>query len=292
MRELMMTQTLLPFADLSKKCTRCGIEKPLGVFAVIGKTRRRASWCGPCAKAYAADHAKRNYRKYKKAADDRRRANPGYYAAKAHEKYIRNRDRIAVQTETYRLVHRDEIRAQQKEWREQNKELKAARDAAYAKKNRQKVSAKKLAWAHRNPDRVKASMLASYLREKDKWSARSKRWKDSHPDARRAMTQRRRAQKKVNGPHERFKDTEIFERDGWICQICREPVDRTIRHPDPKSASLDHIVPIVKRGLHVRSNVQLAHLGCNCRKHARLIDGNQRHDFALQPARECSSVGA
>ncbi|MDG3012389.1 HNH endonuclease [Rhodococcus sp. D2-41] len=62
---------------------------------------------------------------------------------------------------------------------------------------------------------------------------------------------------------ERF---EIGERDGWKCGICQGRINHSLRHPDPKSASLDHIVPISVGGTHTRENVQIAHLVCNVRK--------------------------
>jgi 5-methylcytosine-specific restriction endonuclease McrA len=66
-----------------------------------------------------------------------------------------------------------------------------------------------------------------------------------------------------------FGAAEIYERDGWRCKICGRKVDREMKHPDPMSASLDHIMPISLGGQHIRSNCQLAHLGCNSRKGAR-----------------------
>lgn len=65
---------------------------------------------------------------------------------------------------------------------------------------------------------------------------------------------------------EKFDRVEIFERDGWICGICNEPVDPGLAHPDPMSASLDHIVPVSRGGKHSRANTQCAHLTCNVRK--------------------------
>jgi 5-methylcytosine-specific restriction endonuclease McrA len=65
---------------------------------------------------------------------------------------------------------------------------------------------------------------------------------------------------------EYFKNTEIFERDGWACQLCGLPIDRDARKPDPLSVSLDHIVPISLGGAHSRANTQCAHLSCNVRK--------------------------
>lgn len=62
---------------------------------------------------------------------------------------------------------------------------------------------------------------------------------------------------------ETFHPSEVFERDRWICQICKRPVDATIKWPDPMSPSLDHIVPISEGGEHTRANCRLAHLRCN-----------------------------
>lgn len=69
--------------------------------------------------------------------------------------------------------------------------------------------------------------------------------------------------------YERFDDREIFERDRWRCGLCRKRVNRRLNFPHPMSASLDHMVPIIEGGRHVRANVQLAHLACNVRKGER-----------------------
>lgn len=68
---------------------------------------------------------------------------------------------------------------------------------------------------------------------------------------------------------EDFSAREVFERDGWICQICNEPVDPDLLYPNLQSVSLDHIVPIVRGGGHTRANTQCAHLRCNLVKGAR-----------------------
>ena len=57
----------------------------------------------------------------------------------------------------------------------------------------------------------------------------------------------------------------IYERDGWACQLCGEPVDRALDPTDRWAATLDHIecqswtlVPD-----HSPSNLRLAHRMCN-----------------------------
>lgn len=72
----------------------------------------------------------------------------------------------------------------------------------------------------------------------------------------------------------RINRSEVFTQNGWICHLCWTPVDRSLKAPHPKSASLDHILPRSLGGRHTRENVQLAHYGCNSRKRNR-IDGAQ-----------------
>lgn len=68
---------------------------------------------------------------------------------------------------------------------------------------------------------------------------------------------------------ERFDHLEVYERDGWVCGLCRKPVEPDLAWPDPLSPSLDHVVPLAAGGDHSRANTQLAHWICNVRKGAR-----------------------
>ena len=66
----------------------------------------------------------------------------------------------------------------------------------------------------------------------------------------------------------------IYERDGWRCQICGGKVVR--EWGSPKSATLDHIVPMSCGGPHTRDNLQTAHAVCNARKGARSANDQLR----------------
>lgn len=72
---------------------------------------------------------------------------------------------------------------------------------------------------------------------------------------------------------ESFAPREVYERDGWVCQLCQHPIDRATPWPESASPSIDHIVPLAKGGPHTLANVQAAHLGCNSRKRDRLDVG-------------------
>jgi hypothetical protein len=63
---------------------------------------------------------------------------------------------------------------------------------------------------------------------------------------------------------ESFSLREIAERDGWCCHLCgRKVADRIDYAARDDDATLDHLVPVSKGGLHVRANVALAHNRCN-----------------------------
>jgi hypothetical protein len=140
----------------------------------------------------------------------------------------------------YHATHRDESLIRSHAWRDANPERARYWAQRWSRK-----------WVDENPEANRA---------------RSAQWVKDHPEEHRAHNQRRRALQRSNGPCETFLDLEIFDRDMWICQICDLPVDQLLRYPDPMSVSLDHIIPIVKGGVHTKANVQTSHALCTWRK--------------------------
>lgn len=55
----------------------------------------------------------------------------------------------------------------------------------------------------------------------------------------------------------------IYQRDGWVCQLCGEDVNRNARTWDDWAASLDHIIPRSTGGPDTWENLRLAHRWCN-----------------------------
>lgn len=66
----------------------------------------------------------------------------------------------------------------------------------------------------------------------------------------------------------------VYERDAWICQLCDRPVDPSVKWPDRRSPSLDHIVPQAHSIIpdHSLENLQLAHLVCNSHRQDDRLD--------------------
>lgn len=87
-----------------------------------------------------------------------------------------------------------------------------------------------------------------------------------------------RARARLYGvPYTHVSRKAVFRRDGWRCQLCGRKVKRTNTRNKatgrlhPRTASLDHIVPLRRGGPHEEANCQCACLTCNVRKNARLI---------------------
>lgn len=77
-----------------------------------------------------------------------------------------------------------------------------------------------------------------------------------------------------NGPHRaQFEaNRKIILATQSICAICGKPVDKSLKYPDPMSATVDHIIPISRNGdPSALENLQLAHRACNRAKSDRLV---------------------
>lgn len=104
-------------------------------------------------------------------------------------------------------------------------------------------------------------------------------------DHRRRQRRERKERMRANGPVEKIDRDGIGDRDGWVCGLCSDPVDPALRHPDPRSPSLDHIRPISTGGTHTRDNAQITHLGCNTERNSSSeitsLEEAERHRQAI-----------
>lgn len=160
-----------------------------------------------------------------------------YHAAR----YAANREKIKAAVALRRLQNLDRIRQQQAEYRKANKAKLKEKDAAHYQATRSKQDAASKAWAALHPESRAQHRRLSKLR---------------HPETNKAYKKRRKARLRGAAVIEVFSDREIFERDGWICGICGEPIVRG-------EQSIDHILPVSKGGQHTRANVRAAHYICN-----------------------------
>ena len=66
------------------------------------------------------------------------------------------------------------------------------------------------------------------------------------------------------------------------CGICGQPVDFSLRYPDPLSACIDHIIPVAKGGHpSALENLQLAHWTCNRQKADKVYVAREKNDVVI-----------
>lgn len=62
----------------------------------------------------------------------------------------------------------------------------------------------------------------------------------------------------------------VFDRDGWICQLCKRKTPKALRGTiDPRAPELDHIMPVSLGGEHSYRNTQCSCRACNGAKSNR-----------------------
>lgn len=125
----------------------------------------------------------------------------------------------------------------------------------------QRNSTKKLCSVEGCERPFRAKGMCNYCYRKDRGE------KALWTDARRDAYHRRRALKAETSTGRPVLLADIRERDGNRCHLCSKAVPNKA-WPHPLSASLDHVIPLSRGGIHDPDNVKLAHLRCNVEKGA------------------------
>ena len=106
-----------------------------------------------------------------------------------------------------------------------------------------------------------------YRDKRDQMRKKMDEWRANNLDKWNGYGRKRRAT--MRGlKHEPYLGQEIFDRDKGVCGLCKEIININLKFPNPKSFSVDHILPIYAGGHDTPDNVQASHLGCNARKAA------------------------
>lgn len=130
-------------------------------------------------------------------------------------------------------------------------------------------------WYASNGESVRERSLDRVARDPEANRAKSNAWKAAnkerhHRQARESKHRRRAIEKKTAaGP---IDEEALWIQQEGLCALCATPIDRSLKHPDPFSKSLDHRVPISRGGSHTQDNIQWAHLRCNLSKGASVPD--------------------
>lgn len=243
----------------NKLCTGCHVMQPVSLFSVDNRIKDGLrSQCKKC----DAIHTRNN-------------------KPRRQQKYQDNREECLEISRKYRAAHKKEIAEQKRKYGKEHKEEKLEQNRKYRKEHKEEVAEYQKKY-HADHKEELAKQKKNYrIKYKEKVAKRKREYHQKNKDKALAANHRRRVRKLGNGPVEYFTNLEIFERDGWICQICKLPVDPTLLYldsdgkVDTRYQSLDHIIPLSRGGTHTRSNVQLSHLFCNISKNAKIYEEDE-----------------
>lgn len=267
----------------SRCCRSCGNEKPQTVFGVDRATPdgihrlckacvaqayrsrvERSRAIAPTVKPPATKECRRcgeikprsAFHRYHGWPDGLQRICKDCASARSAASYQRNRAKRLAAEAARRQADPEEDRAKKQRW---------------AEANRGKVRDQKRAYRNRQGDGLKAYFAEYRQRYIEAVRAYGRRWNRANKDKVYENTHRRHVRLR-NALAVPIDPLAIFERDGWVCQLCGHPVDPSLGDRHPMMRSLDHVIPISKGGNHEPSNVQLAHLVCNMRKGDRVLE--------------------
>jgi hypothetical protein len=243
-----------------KKCRWCGKNKKISDFYKSSPNK-----CKSCVNLASKKWKENNRERFNELCKKSRIKNREQVLESGRKYYARNKEKRNVLSRewkkknerkykeymyNYKKENKKEATIYNKEYYKNNIEKEKARAKKYKENNKNKISEILRKWHLANPNKKKEYSDKYYAYNKHKYMDNAKK---------------RRA-KLLNAEIEKFSAIEIYERDNWICGICKKPVDKNIKHPHPFSKSLDHIIPLYLGGSHSRDNVQLAHLRCNIKK--------------------------
>lgn len=136
----------------------------------------------------------------------------------------------------------------------------------YYSENKELVQDRVRRYRERNPDKVAETNFKydEANRERRRQYAARYRKTEKGRQIDRVRGRNRRAKKRET--YDGYLDSEIFDRDGWVCWICSEDIDPSLSHPEPMSGSIDHVLPLSLGGADNRQNVKASHLICNVKR--------------------------
>jgi len=174
------------------------------------------------------------------------------------------KDCLSVQEKQYRQEHR----LKQAKYYQDNKEGRKAQFRQYYQTRKEKILTKRKKY-HQEHREERAAYNKQYKQNhKEEIAARLRIYfKTDRGKAVGRKGKHKYRALKLKAAYEDFSSIEVFERDGYRCQLCNRKTRPDFNQYHKLHPELDHIVPLSKGGEHSRRNTQcLCHL-CNLQKH-------------------------
>jgi len=178
----------------------------------------------------------------------------------------KNLERVQEYNRCYYAKNLEREKERVRRWRAKNPEKVSEYKDKWAKNNPQKANGIKKRWAKNNPEKVRDTIKKYRMANIEKIVEYRRKYTKENLEKAREKCHRRRVLK-LQLPYEKIDHKLVWERDGGICQICKD----STRPVSFEEMHLDHIIPLSKGGHHVYGNVQAAHAHCNLVKSNKIL---------------------
>lgn len=232
-------------------CSKCHQNKPVAEYYKQHKTGKPYSWCKKCHNKMCSAKLREKYA-----------ANPELYKQKSHEYYRKDIEQSRAKNRAYDLTRREKKKA----YREANCERIKARNAEYRQENKANIDASNKAYRKANRDVLRKRHKKWRDGNKERAKAIHRKWMVANRDTVNAATHRRRT--RLNATGENYTVAEwraVKKAQDYTCLGCKK------REPEI-SLTIDHIVPVSKRGGNSIRNIQGLCFDCNLRKGDTTVD--------------------
>lgn len=174
-----------------------------------------------------------------------------------------------------------------------NRTARRASNDAYTKANRVKINEKrkilstlpetkkrlyeeKKRYREKYADQIREKKAAYYQKNREREQAKARARYQANPDYFKENARKRKNRLKST-VQEPYTKKQIYERDKGLCFLCIEPVDLTLKHPDPMCFSFQHAMPLIHGGHDTPDNVLTSHLVCNLRQGTKPFKRGSAH---------------
>jgi hypothetical protein len=261
---------------LSKKCSKCGVEKTAADFYKNVKNKCGLhSWCKLC-----LSESTTKYRKDNQVAV---KANNTKY-------YILNKEKAKEYGAQYYLNNSEKLKARNAEWVKNNPDKSNAYKAKYKASNLENIKENSAIYRTANIDKrrvyriayyaanfakIRCSIAAWYAANPERSKANSAAWAKKNLESRRLHWHNRQAKKiESGGKLSKGLADKLLKSQKGKCICCGLPLGDDYH--------LDHKMPLALGGSNVDSNMQLLRRLCNLQKSSKHpIDFMQSRGFLL-----------
>lgn len=230
-------------SEVTKTCSKCGVEKPLTEFQWRKDHNAPRADCKVCCKIRATEYRKAHLEQHNARTRAWARANP---------------EKARASVRAWELANPERHREANRKWQREHPETARAYRVANAKSIRARVKK----WQENNREKSRAWTKAWALANPEKQKARSQRWYKNNSDKSTAKTQWRQAQK--------LRATPVWANEFFIDEAYHLAKLRT--EATGFKWHVDHIVPLRSKlvcGLHWEGNLQVIPAVENMKKHNR-----------------------